>query len=324
MTDQKLGIGALARASGLGVSALRFYDGAGVLRPARVDPVTGYRWYDAAQVEPARLVAALRRVAMPLDDIRAVLADPTAASTVLDGHLRRLEDGLADARRHLGVAHDLLAGVGRCVVRGADLAAARAAVRHAVGRFGVLFEVDGTGLHLVATDRYRLARASVPIRSAGPGGRAVAPPSFLDALPRLRGDVEVTIGPDAITVGATRTAVLGAAFPAYEPALRRHGGRRVTVAAADLRRRLVDGPTRTVRRSQDGTDHEVSALRVEGDRVTVVAAAQPGTIGVNRGFLLDALAAGRSSELGLTLAGPQRPLMLSSPRTTALVMPVLL
>lgn len=37
------GIGQMARECGLTVSALRFYDGAGVLVPARVDPHTGYR-----------------------------------------------------------------------------------------------------------------------------------------------------------------------------------------------------------------------------------------------------------------------------------------
>ncbi|WP_405018530.1 hypothetical protein [Kitasatospora sp. NBC_00070] len=34
-------IGAMARQSGLSVSALRFYDGAGVFGPAWVDPQTG-------------------------------------------------------------------------------------------------------------------------------------------------------------------------------------------------------------------------------------------------------------------------------------------
>jgi hypothetical protein len=40
--DSRLSIGEVARASGLPVSALRFYDGAGVLVPASVDPRTGY------------------------------------------------------------------------------------------------------------------------------------------------------------------------------------------------------------------------------------------------------------------------------------------
>lgn len=62
MQDETRTIGAVARASGLSVSALRFYDGSGVLRPARIDPVTGYRRYDADQVEQAGVIAALRRV----------------------------------------------------------------------------------------------------------------------------------------------------------------------------------------------------------------------------------------------------------------------
>lgn len=67
-------IGETARDSGLSVSALRFYDGAGVLVPVRVDPASGYRWYGPEQVEEARLLARLRRAGMPVADIRLVLA----------------------------------------------------------------------------------------------------------------------------------------------------------------------------------------------------------------------------------------------------------
>ena len=44
-----------------------------MLVPALVDPVTGYRWYTDDQVAPARLVAGLRRVGMPLAEIGAAL-----------------------------------------------------------------------------------------------------------------------------------------------------------------------------------------------------------------------------------------------------------
>lgn len=80
-------IGELARDSGLGVSALRFYDGADVLTPAWVDPQTGYRWYAPGQLADARLLCRLRRVGLPLAGIRAVLgaapapAPPTGWST---------------------------------------------------------------------------------------------------------------------------------------------------------------------------------------------------------------------------------------------------
>ncbi|MFG2826586.1 MerR family DNA-binding transcriptional regulator [Streptomyces sp. NPDC048434] len=42
-TEELLTIGTFARRVGLAPSALRFYDDCGVLRPARVDAVTGYR-----------------------------------------------------------------------------------------------------------------------------------------------------------------------------------------------------------------------------------------------------------------------------------------
>src|SRR4051812_27516525 len=62
-------IGEMARDSGLSVSALRFYDGAGVLAPAWVDPESGYRWYGPEQLEESQLLARLRRAGMPLADI---------------------------------------------------------------------------------------------------------------------------------------------------------------------------------------------------------------------------------------------------------------
>lgn len=76
-------IGEMARDSGLSVSALRFYDRAGVLVPAWVDPVSGYRWYDLEQGEEARLLARLRRAGMPLADIRLILAGWSSADTDL-------------------------------------------------------------------------------------------------------------------------------------------------------------------------------------------------------------------------------------------------
>lgn len=57
-------IGEFARLSRLSPKALRRYDELGLLRPALVDPVNSYRYYDPAQVEGARLVAWLRRIGM--------------------------------------------------------------------------------------------------------------------------------------------------------------------------------------------------------------------------------------------------------------------
>ncbi|WP_448317245.1 MerR family transcriptional regulator [Streptomyces sp. CO7] len=69
-----LTIGAFAKASRLSPKALRLYDELGLLAPAHVDPVNGYRWYAPEQLERARLVAWLRRLGMPLVRIRHVCA----------------------------------------------------------------------------------------------------------------------------------------------------------------------------------------------------------------------------------------------------------
>ena len=68
-----LTIGAFARASRLSPKALRLYDSLGLLAPAHVDEVSGYRFYRPDQLEQARLVAWLRRLGMPLARIQIVL-----------------------------------------------------------------------------------------------------------------------------------------------------------------------------------------------------------------------------------------------------------
>ncbi|MFJ6431911.1 MerR family transcriptional regulator [Streptomyces sp. NPDC091416] len=69
-----LTIGTFAKASRLSPKALRLYDELGLLTPARVDAVTGYRRYAPEQLDQARLVAWLRRIGMPLARIRQVCA----------------------------------------------------------------------------------------------------------------------------------------------------------------------------------------------------------------------------------------------------------
>ncbi|WP_043626901.1 MerR family transcriptional regulator [Nonomuraea candida] len=73
-----LTIGAFARAAGLSPKALRLYDELGLLRPAAVDGESGYRFYDPAQLERARLIVWLRRLDMPLARIRRVCDLPAA------------------------------------------------------------------------------------------------------------------------------------------------------------------------------------------------------------------------------------------------------
>jgi DNA-binding transcriptional MerR regulator len=84
-------IGRFARLTGLTVKALRHYDELGLLRPAAVDPETGYRSYAPEQVERAEAIRQLRRLDLPLDDIATLLDDDDAAEhkRLLTAHQRR-------------------------------------------------------------------------------------------------------------------------------------------------------------------------------------------------------------------------------------------
>jgi len=98
-----LPIGAFARSARLSPKALRLYDELGLLRPAYVDPATGYRFYDPAQLEQARLVAWLRRLGMPLARIRIVCELPPAqAAQEVAAYWSGVEADIA-SRRDLAV-----------------------------------------------------------------------------------------------------------------------------------------------------------------------------------------------------------------------------
>jgi DNA-binding transcriptional MerR regulator len=73
-SDRLLSIGVFARRSRLSTKALRLYDRLGVLTPAHVDQVSGYRRYRESQLATARLVAMLRRLDMPLSLVAEVVS----------------------------------------------------------------------------------------------------------------------------------------------------------------------------------------------------------------------------------------------------------
>jgi len=86
-------IGRFARLAGLSVGALRHYDDLDLLRPAWVDPDTGYRSYRRDQLETARTIVRLRDLEVPLDGIRAYLGtdDPAERRRLLSEHRKRIE-----------------------------------------------------------------------------------------------------------------------------------------------------------------------------------------------------------------------------------------
>ncbi|MBO1333612.1 MerR family transcriptional regulator [Streptomyces sp. VRA16 Mangrove soil] len=349
-------IGELARDSGLGVSALRFYDRAGVLVPDRVDPLTGYRWYAPEQLDEARLLARLRRAGMPLADIRLVLASWSGKDTVLvrnllDAHLDRLEQGLFDARTAFSALRAALderentmtapaapATTVRLTVTAGDLSAALDAVRFAASTdpglpmlAGVLFDVEDGTLRLVATDRYRMAVARAAVDGYdGERVQVVVPSALADAMrPLLDAEERVTLTVDGGRVsldtgtGQTSGPHLDHDFPDYRRLLPPAGARRATVDTAAFRRSLETGPVRT-----DDTGAVLSVLGLAADGTVTLAQdpdGDPDRVAVNRGYLLEALTAGARAELVLELDAPTTPVAVRRPDdgdTFSLLMPV--
>jgi DNA-binding transcriptional MerR regulator len=92
-------IGAFAERTRLSAKALRLYDRLGLVRPARTDPVSGYRFYREDQVDGARLVALLRRLGMPLPVIADVVGKPPGeAAEAIGRYWAEIESATAERR----------------------------------------------------------------------------------------------------------------------------------------------------------------------------------------------------------------------------------
>lgn len=92
-----LNIGDFARYGRVSVRMLRHYDAIGLLRPARVDPGSGYRYYAAAQLARLNRVIALKELGFTLQQVRDILDEQVGAEE-LRGMLRLRRAELAEAR----------------------------------------------------------------------------------------------------------------------------------------------------------------------------------------------------------------------------------
>lgn len=107
-------IGRFSQICRLTVAALRLYDELGLLRPALVDPDTGYRYYSLAQAQEAARIRRLRSVEMSLDEIHAILAEHDALRIrdMLEAHRRVLQQRAEAARQALASLDRLIAEEG--------------------------------------------------------------------------------------------------------------------------------------------------------------------------------------------------------------------
>lgn len=188
--ETRLSIGDFARMTYLSVKALRHYHDVGVLEPAEVDPVTGYRFYAPSQVGVAQLVRRLRDLGMPLPAVRTIVQapdQPTRDRTLVE-HLERMERQLQETQQTVASLRSLLQPPrdSRGVERRALPATAALAV---TGR------VAGDEAFAWWMDAFRLLHRSVRqagLTRSGPDGALFPSEYFTDGEGDLVGFVPVT------------------------------------------------------------------------------------------------------------------------------------
>ena len=342
----RLTIGAFASRSGLSISALRFYDGAGLLVPSDVDRATGYRIYDEDQLETAALIRDLRRLEMPIAAIHTFLAaDGETRHKALRTHLDDLTSRVREAEQLAARLRARLTPRPEGPPPMTTMTVDAAALAEAIDQIGpaastdpelpllqtVLLEAREGTLRLVATDRYRLAVRDLVARAGeGASFRAVVARA---ALERVRkgladeGQVDVTRSDHDVTVGDARMPAMPAEFPPYEklfvldPAAHSVVADRASFAAllADvvgrdlLRLRLVPGQLTIAVEGEPSRTLDVS---YEGPELEV---------GLHPAFAHYAVASAVGPEVMVEITEPVRPVVFRSATDSSyicLVMPV--
>jgi DNA-binding transcriptional MerR regulator len=107
-------IGDFARHGRVSVRMLRHYDAIGLLRPAHVDPATGYRSYDAGQFAELNRIVALKDLGFSLEKVRTMIADeisPAELRALLTIRRAELESTVAESFARLAQVESRLRGL---------------------------------------------------------------------------------------------------------------------------------------------------------------------------------------------------------------------
>jgi DNA-binding transcriptional MerR regulator len=219
-------IGDFSRMTHLSVKALRFYHDQGLLEPARIDPATGYRFYDPGQVPVAQVIRRFRDLDMPLDQVKAVLQAPDVETRTKEiiAHLTAMETKLAELQMSVSSLRALLEGpLVRPAVEFRSIPATPAlAVRGTVSvadawawgtdAFAEIYgRIDQAGLTpggpggaLFPAEFFEVEKAEltafIPVRGAVPGGGRTEPVTIpgIEAAVMLHagraGDIDQTYG----------------------------------------------------------------------------------------------------------------------------------
>ncbi|MEU6150190.1 MerR family transcriptional regulator [Actinosynnema sp. NPDC047251] len=217
-------IGQLAGLAGTTERTLRHYDRIGLLTPASVDPVSGYRRYGVAELVRLERIRALRRLGLPLRLLADVVDAPDeevrralrVALADLDRQVAELAEVAERARRHLASATPLLPHV--TTAPATRLTVRRLTVEHPAEIAAACADEPST---LVTWLRGRPDGTFAAAVGTGRGGEPLVLPA------RTAARVTVTAGQDVVRAGHDLFDWLA--------------GHRLTVSAPTVETRLQDG-----------------------------------------------------------------------------------
>lgn len=104
MKEQLLSIGKMAEINGVSIPTLRLYDKNGLLKPAYIDPESGYRYYTLQQTARLDIIAYMKELGMSLGEIASVLRKEDIA--LIEGILAQKNEQLHEQMRRLKERHD--------------------------------------------------------------------------------------------------------------------------------------------------------------------------------------------------------------------------
>jgi DNA-binding transcriptional MerR regulator len=157
-----LKIGEFSALTRVSVKTLRYYDEVGLLKPVRVDPESGYRYYSASQLPRLHRIPALKDLGFPLDHITKAIEEGVTSETLRgmlmlrradqEGRVQDEMERLARLQARLRLIELEGTGVGGVVLKNlpsqwiASLRGLISAHREVGGLFGKLFAALGPGL----------------------------------------------------------------------------------------------------------------------------------------------------------------------------------
>lgn len=104
MSDEYISIGKMAALNHISISALRLYDQKGILKPAKIDPDSAYRYYTMGQCARLDMIFYMKELGMSLEEIGEVLQREDIV--YIEEILARKNEQLHQQMRELKSRHD--------------------------------------------------------------------------------------------------------------------------------------------------------------------------------------------------------------------------